>query len=129
MGHFAPKKSSIKPCSKYTFNKGSPIKAEFYKRNLPSIFRNHLPVFTHCDFQRKNILLQSVGDTENDIDIIILDWEFSGWYPAHWEYFKTMLASGGWRDDWGLWVDSIFEPDLYLTEWVWMNMLVVELWS
>jgi Phosphotransferase enzyme family len=113
----------------YIYNNGSTNKAEFYKQTLSSIFRDHPPIFTHGDFQRKNILLRSVGDTENDVDLIFLDWEFSGWYPAHWEHFKALLACGGWKDDWGLRVNRIFEPDLYLTEWVWMRMLVLELWS
>lgn len=111
----------------YIYNNGSPNKAEFYKQTLPSIFRNHPPIFTHADFQRKNILLRSVTGTENDVDLVLLDWEFSGWYPAYWEFFKSLLACGGWKDDWGLWVNNIFEPDLYLTEWVWMRMLLVEL--
>ena len=114
---------------KYIFNNGSQNKAEFYKQTFPSIFRDHPPVFTHADFQRKNILLRSVGETEHDVDLVLLDWEFSGWYPAYWEYSKALYACGRWDDDWGLWVNRIFEPDLYLSEWLWMGMLLLELWS
>jgi thiamine kinase-like enzyme len=114
---------------KYIFNTGSQNKAEFYKQTFPSIFRDHPPVFTHGDIQRKNILLRSVGDTEPDVDLILLDWEASGWYPTYWEYSKTLFAWGLWDDDWGLWVNRIFVSDLYLNESVWMRMLLLELWS
>ena len=113
----------------YRFNSGSQNKADFYKQTFPFIFRDHPPVFTHGDFQRKNILLRSVGDTAHDVDLILLDWEFSGWYPTYWEYSKALFACGRWDDDWGLCVNRIFAPDLYLNEWVWMRMLLLELWS
>jgi aminoglycoside phosphotransferase (APT) family kinase protein len=112
----------------YKFHNGSQNKAEFYKQTFPSILRDHPPIFTHGDFQRKNIILRSVGDTEHDVDLVLLDWEFSGWYPSYWEHSKTLFASW-WDDDWGLWVNRIFAPDLYLNEWVWMRMLLLELWS
>jgi hypothetical protein len=79
---------------KYIFNNGSQNKAEFYRHTFPSVFRDHPLVFIHGDFQRKNILLQSVGDTEHDVDLILLDWEFAGWYPAYWEYSKALFACG-----------------------------------
>jgi aminoglycoside phosphotransferase (APT) family kinase protein len=114
---------------KYLFNNGSQNKAEFYKQSFPAVFKNHPPVFTHGDFQRKNIVLRSVGDTERDVDLVFLDWEFAGWYPNYWEYSRALFACGMWDDDWGLWVNTIFAPDLYLNEWAWMRMLLLELWS
>jgi len=113
----------------YIFNNGSKIKAEFYKQTLPSVFCNHPPVFTHGDFQRKNMLLRSVGDTEHDVDLVFLDWEFAGWYPAYWEYSKALFSCGMWDDDWGLWLNRMFDTDVYLNEWVWVQMLFLELWS
>lgn len=113
----------------YIFHNRPKNKAEFYKQTFPSIFRDNPPVFTHGDFQRKNILLRSVGDTEQDVDLIFLDWEFAGWYPTYWEYSKAVFSVGMWEDDWGLWLNRIFEPDLYLNEWVWIQMLFLELWS
>lgn len=85
---------------KSIFINGSKYKAEFYKQRLPSIFRDHPPRITHGDFQRKNIVLRSVGDTESDVDLVLLDWELSGWYPSYWEYSRAVNACGRWEDDW-----------------------------
>lgn len=114
---------------KYMFNNGSRNKAEFYKERFPSILRDHPPRFTHGDFQRKNITLRSVGDAESDVDLVLLDWEFAGWYPSYWEYSRAVYACGRWDDDWCLAVNKIFAPELYSNEWAWMNMLLLELWS
>lgn len=38
-------------------------KSEFYSRLLPLVIRNHDPVFTHGDFQQKDILVKSDGTT------------------------------------------------------------------
>ena len=114
---------------KYIFDNGSKNKAEFYKQCLPSIFRDHPPVFTHGDLQRKNIVLRSIGNTEREVDVVLLDWEFAGWYPSYWEYARALFACGRWDDDWGLWINRIFAPDLYMNEWVWSRMLLLELWS
>ena len=108
----------------FIFNNSSWNKADFYEQTFPYIFRDHPTVFTHGDFEQKNILLRSVGDTENDVDLILVDWEFSGWYPSYWEYSKALLAYGLWDNDWGIWVNRIFAPDLYLNEWVWLRMLL-----
>ncbi|GBE89928.1 hypothetical protein SCP_1702540 [Sparassis crispa] len=52
--------------------------------------RIHPLVFTHNDFYPRNIMVQ-----HNKVTAII-DWECAGWFPAHWEYCKTM--------NWGTWV-------------------------
>lgn len=101
---------------KYRFNNGSPNKANFYSRNLPSIFRNHPPVFTHGDFQRKNIILRTAGSTAEDVDLVLLDFEFAGWYPSYWEYARALHACGRWEDDWWLRIDEIMAPEAYQRE-------------
>ena len=97
-------------------------KASFYRRSFPSVLDGHPPVFTHGDLQRKNII---VG--KDDGRITIIDWEFAGWYPSYWEYSRAILGCGLFDDDWSEWVDFILSP--YRNEWVWMQMLFLELWS
>jgi len=60
------------------------------------------PVFTHCDLQRKNILVEEVQGTakdEKDFRISLVDWESAGWYPVYWEYFVAFISLK-WDDDW-----------------------------
>ncbi|MBZ6376127.1 MAG: phosphotransferase [Kocuria palustris] len=55
-------------------------------------------VFTHSDFSSRNILV----DENNDYQVTaILDWEFAGWYPEWWEYFrayKSFHRGKDWSD-------------------------------
>jgi serine/threonine protein kinase len=119
-----------------------PHKGEFYRRSLPAIFHGHKPVFTHGDFQRKNILVHkssslsasagAVTATSNgnpppkDLEVTILDWGTSGWYPTYWEY---CLASLSFRfdDDWPRRVEDVLKP--YRAEYAWMQILSNDLWS
>ncbi|CZR69578.1 uncharacterized protein PAC_19478 [Phialocephala subalpina] len=86
---------------KYLYNNLPAQKAEFYRSAFPIVLKDHQPVFTHCDFQRKNILVRDVGD---GYSLIIIDWEASGWYPSYWEFANAMFACGRWEDDWSFWV-------------------------
>ncbi|KAG8410761.1 hypothetical protein J3458_016858 [Metarhizium acridum] len=106
---------------KYLYNSGMPSKAKFYRRVLPLVLYDHASVFSHGDFQRKNVL---VGDDGN---LSLVDWESAGWYPSYWEYALAMFACGGWRDDWHEYVASIL--DEYPNEYVWFDMMRRELWS
>ena len=118
---------------KYIFNNLPRGKSDFYKRAFPSVLHEHPPVFSHGDFQRKNILLQKRsrcgkdGQATYEYDPVIIDWEFAGWYPSYWEYSRGLYACGRWNDDWSLWVEKVLDP--YLNEWAWMDMLLRELWS
>lgn len=52
-------------------------------------------VFTHADITPRNILVQ--------VDRVqaLLDWEYAGWYPEHWEYVKFFdrpTACKDWKD-------------------------------
>jgi hypothetical protein len=106
---------------KYLYNGGIPSKAEFYRRIFPSVFCDHASVFTHGDFQRKNILVKDDGN------LVLIDWESAGWYPSYWEYALAMFACGGWRDDWHKYVAGVL--DEYPNEYVWFDMVRKELWS
>jgi aminoglycoside phosphotransferase (APT) family kinase protein len=104
---------------KYQHSHPKPRKADFYRRVLPLTLHDHASVFTHGDFQRKNVLLR------NDGTVVIIDWEAAGWYPSFWEYAIT-LFSCRWNDDWHVWVADIL--DEYLNEYAWMNTLFFEIW-
>ena len=70
-------------------------------RKIPEAYINFLRsrfddnsclVFTHADLADRNILVQ-------DGRIIgILDWEWAGFYPEHWE-FVTFVKNSDWRGD------------------------------
>ncbi|KAH7180224.1 kinase-like domain-containing protein [Fusarium sp. MPI-SDFR-AT-0072] len=84
------------PEPKYLYDSGESAqhRVEFYRRVLPGILKgNGKPVFTHADFQRKNIMITA----ENTV--VLLDWESSGWYPSYWEYAMTVYAARAWDDD------------------------------
>jgi Phosphotransferase enzyme family len=117
-------------------------KADFYRRSLPSIFSGHKPIFTHGDFQRKNIIVRKIFSTSthpntvsktnkhkeflDEYEITLIDWEKAGWYPTYWEYCAATF-SFRWDDDWPSRVDNILRP--YRTEFPWLHMLFNELWS
>ncbi|KAK0636091.1 kinase-like domain-containing protein [Bombardia bombarda] len=97
-------------------------KAQYYRRALSTALQTgNKPVFTHCDFQRKNIMLQPDGK------VVIIDWEFSGWYPRYWEFSNAMFANGGWEDEWHLYVARVL--DEYPTEAIWLTTLRLDIWS
>lgn len=49
-----------------------------------ALMDDHEIVFTHSDFAPRNILMEAGRVTA------ILDWEYAGWYPAHWEYCQAL---------------------------------------
>ncbi|KAJ5290529.1 uncharacterized protein N7443_010782 [Penicillium atrosanguineum] len=62
-------------------------------KSAPDILRNHAKfalmddheiVFTHADFSPRNTLIEGGRVTA------ILDWEYAGWYPEHWEYIQAL---------------------------------------
>ncbi|KAI9662264.1 MAG: hypothetical protein M1821_008431 [Bathelium mastoideum] len=102
-------------------------KAEYYSRVFKVVFQNHPPKFSHGDFQRKNVIVKNAPKNGTRGELVIIDWEFAGWYPSYWEYARAIFACGRWKDDWSVWLDQILEP--MLAEYAWMNMLLRELWS
>lgn len=88
-------------------------RVDFYSRAFQSVFQNHPPIFTHGDIQKKNIMIyRDKGDQFNQetLKVVIIDWEFAGWYPSYWEYARALFACGPWDDDWSVWVDRFLEP-------------------
>ena len=80
---------------KYTYNGGPPYRAEYPRKCLPSIFRDHEAILTHGDLQRKNIIIREKShQSKEETRVVILDWEKSGWYPAYWEYCLFVLCGG-----------------------------------
>ncbi|KAI0051288.1 kinase-like protein [Auriscalpium vulgare] len=47
---------------------------------------SHRIVFTHGDLAPRNIIVE--GDTV----VAVIDWEFAGWYPEHWELIKARYS-------------------------------------
>ncbi|CAG7944718.1 unnamed protein product [Penicillium nalgiovense] len=65
----------------------------------------HEIVFTHSDFSSRNILVD-----ENSYQVTaILDWEFAGWYPEWWEYFRSYKSFQRGKD-WGDYLCYILPP-------------------
>jgi hypothetical protein len=122
-----------------TMQNRGPQQAQFYRQMLPSVLRNHNPVFTHADFQRKNIIIRSAANDVSDRSdshgnqddsvadrVVIIDWEKSGWYPDYWEYCAVSWAFL-FRDDWTDYFGSIITP--WPVEHAWLYILQGELWS
>lgn len=120
---------------KHLFNNLPVGKAAFYERSLSKVLRKHPPVFTHGDLQRKNIMITQILEVDekgglkdgDDFEVVLPDWEASGWYPSYWEYSRAMLGCGNFEDDWDYWLGQILEE--FLMEWAWADMMFRELWS
>ena len=56
----------------------------------------------HCDLGPGNILVagQSIG---------IIDWEMAGWWPAYWEYIKSLFGNK-YEQWWKTLVPEILHP-------------------
>ena len=75
-------------------------KASFYADNLPLVFQDHVPILSHGDLQRKNIMVRA--ESAQGSTVAFLDWEFAGWYPTFWEFAQTVCGCGLFDDDWVL---------------------------
>jgi aminoglycoside phosphotransferase (APT) family kinase protein len=68
---------------------------KFYVALIRSRFDdNSRLVFTHADLVDRNILVQDGRITG------ILDWEWAGFYPEHWEFVQFMTNTA-WKMEWG----------------------------
>lgn len=104
-----------------------PWKGEFYRRSLSAVFHGHPPVFTHGDFQPKNIMIRDISSSSTqNYEVTIIDWATSGWYPTYWEYCSASWAFR-WEDDWSQKIESVIKP--YRAEYPWMQLLTNELWA
>ncbi|KAI8710726.1 APH domain-containing protein [Fusarium sp. LHS14.1] len=97
-------------------------KTRYYQHILPTVLRGvDTPIFTHNDFQRKNIIVQDDGVP------VIIDWEFASWYPIYWEYSTAMFANGSWNDDWHEYLRIVL--DEYPNQSLWLSSMRLEMWS
>jgi aminoglycoside phosphotransferase (APT) family kinase protein len=71
---------------------------------------NHRIVFSHGDLSQHNIIVK------NNQIVALIDWEYAGWYPEHWEYVKFFDRYSENRD-WKDYAEIIF-PQIYDEELV-----------
>lgn len=84
-------------------------------------FKVDLPtqcVFTHGDLHPGNIIVDQGEDGSWQIAGIV-DWENSGFYPAHWEAVKmTNCLAASDAGDWYLHLPKSVSPQRYAIEWL-----------
>lgn len=81
-----------------------------------ALMDDHEIVFTHGDFAPRNILVDEGGRVT-----AILDWEYAGWYPEHWEYIKALQHLKP-MPDWPEYLARILPPR-YEREYIGMSFL------
>jgi hypothetical protein len=90
-------------------------------RNILSNMPTHRIVFTHADLQAKNIMVKRIdSDTGNQrqVELTILDWEMSGWYPEYWEFCNAAIFNTYCAE----WLDIAQDTlDVYTHEYLWMQ--------
>ncbi|KAK4493935.1 hypothetical protein PRZ48_015121 [Zasmidium cellare] len=75
-------------------------------------------VLTHGDLRPANIIVQYTPNGDVDISGII-DWEYSGFYPAFWEAVKLTNCMGCHEtSDWLLHLPPAISPLRYTTKWL-----------
>lgn len=75
-------------------------------------------VFTHGDLHPGNIIVDQGEDGSWQIAGIV-DWENSGFYPAHWEAVKmTNCLAASDAGDWYLYLPKSVAPQRYAIEWL-----------
>jgi thiamine kinase-like enzyme len=81
----------------------------------------HQIVFTHADLQGRNIIVRRTdSDIEghSKIELTIIDWEMSGWYPEYWEFCNSLIMNTFATE----WNDIIQDTlDVYTNEYLWMQ--------
>lgn len=120
---------------RYTVHAAYKGKSAYYARAFEMFFQCHPPVFTHADFQQKKVVLRhpsspgaEVGAEEiENAEVVLIDWEFAGWYPSYWEHSRAVFACGRWEGDWHLQIEKILDP--FWNESAWVCMMLGELWS
>ncbi|CAG7926062.1 unnamed protein product [Penicillium olsonii] len=80
-----------------------------------ALMNDHEIVFTHADFSPRNILVEEGRVTA------IIDWEYAGWYPEHWEYMQALQRLKP-MPDWPEYL-SLILPPRYEREYIGMSFL------
>ena len=89
-----------------------PSRITWLRKHLPVSLTAHPPTFTHGDIQKKNIIVKSTTSeisSDEDFDLVLLDWENAGWYPNYFEYF-VCFTGFGWEDDWPQLIETCLDP-------------------
>ncbi|KAH8424191.1 uncharacterized protein LDX57_001946 [Aspergillus melleus] len=90
-------------------------KCRFYEKYLPRVLQGHRPTLTHGDVQQKNIIVAENTSRANDqggrsFDVVLVDWENSGWFPDFWEFFCASYPFHfQWDEDWSWRVQEFVE--------------------
>ncbi|CAG8898220.1 unnamed protein product [Penicillium egyptiacum] len=95
-------------------NRGLSAPLRYYAEH--ALVDGHEIVFTHSDFSSRNILVHENSDYQVTA---ILDWEFAGWYPEWWEYFRAYKSFHRGKD-WGDYLCYIL-PARYDREFIAMS--------
>ncbi|KAJ5398522.1 hypothetical protein N7465_009011 [Penicillium sp. CMV-2018d] len=88
------------------FVAGLTIRLAFTKKYFARVLQGHRPTLTHGDVQQKNIMVVENTSRPNDqggrsFDIVLVDWENSGWFPDFWEFFcASDPFQFQWDEDW-----------------------------
>ncbi|KAG4430264.1 hypothetical protein IFR05_014260 [Cadophora sp. M221] len=99
-------------------NSGSTIYLKFLRRFYPSDQPVPDCVFTHGDIRPANIKVTQNEDGSWRV-LGIVDWEYSGFYPAYWESLKvTNNLSTIEGSDWYLYLPKCVSPLQYPTRWL-----------
>ncbi|KAJ9250835.1 hypothetical protein DTO207G8_5827 [Paecilomyces variotii] len=81
-------------------------KARFYEKHFPRVFQGHRPTLTHGDVLQRNIMVAENTSRKNEqggrsFDVVLVDWENSGWFPDFWECFcASWPFVWQWDEDW-----------------------------
>ncbi|KAJ6021194.1 phosphotransferase enzyme family protein [Penicillium herquei] len=88
-------------------------KARFYEKYFERVLKGHRPTLTHGDVQQKNIIISENGRNDQggrSFDVVLVDWENSGWLPEFWEFFcasdRFVLQ---WEEDWSWRIQDFIE--------------------
>jgi aminoglycoside phosphotransferase (APT) family kinase protein len=90
-------------------------------RSILSNMPTHRIVFIHADLQAKNIIVKRIDSDTGDqrqVELTILDWEMSGWYPEYWEFCHAAIFNTYGAE----WLDIAQDTlDVYTHEYLWMQ--------
>ncbi|KAK5129368.1 hypothetical protein LTR08_003553 [Meristemomyces frigidus] len=80
----------------------APSHVRLLRTLIESTLQPHRTVFTHADLQPKNIMVRRKGtkqDGSGMFDILLIDWEMSGWYPEYWDFCNATVWDS-FRPEW-----------------------------
>ncbi|GAB7354340.1 hypothetical protein MBLNU459_g4851t1 [Dothideomycetes sp. NU459] len=106
------------------FEKSEPETFVRLIRNLSEKMPRHKIVFTHGDLQPKNIMLQKTHEAHGGrkYNVVLIDFEMSGWYPAYWEFCNATIA-GRFKPEWLGIMQDLFPNSNYQYEFLYMEFI------